>query len=522
MWSRFATAARSRSAAWKHLAGGSVALAAGVSTLHLLQQHGSSPSCCSQCQTVGGAEAAKPLDLSALTAISAVDGRYESKTKSLRAHFSEYALHRCRVEVMVKWVLHMSDNKEMKEVKKLSQSAREAMLAIITDFDVAAAASVKKIERTTNHDLKAVEYHIKQQMDKHPELVGLKEWVHFACTSEDVNNLAYALMLSRARENVLLPKMDELIAGLRSLAEQHAGRPLLSLTHGQTATPTTFGKEMANVAHRMQHHRDILAAVDVVGKFNGATGNFNAHKVAYPDMDWQMVSKDFITTSLGIQYQPFSTQIECHDYIAEICHAVGRFNTTLLDLDRDMWQYTSRGILKLKTVQGEVGSSTMPHKVNPIDFENSEGNVGICNAMLDHFAQKLPVSRMQRDLSDSTVLRGLGTAFGHAVIAYEATLRALGRITVNAQIMDAELDNAWEVLAEPAQTLLRKNQVPGAYELLKEATRGRSMDKDGMQSFFQTLETKLPAAELQRLKELTPASYIGLATELAKSEKKSE
>ena len=519
MWSRLsnAAAAHSRSAAWKHLAGGSAALTAGVSAMHLLQQHGkgSSPSCCSQ--GVAPPEQARSLDLSALTAISAVDGRYESKTKSLRAHFSEYALHRCRVEVMVKWVLHMSQNKEMAEVKELSPSAREALLAIINDFDVHAAANVKQIERTTNHDLKAVEYHIKKQMDKHPELTGLKEWVHFACTSEDVNNLAYALMLSRARTDVLLPKMDELIAGLRSLAEQHAARPLLSLTHGQTATPTTFGKEMANVAHRMQHHRDVLARVEIVGKFNGATGNFNAHKVAYPDMDWQVVSKDFITKSLGIVYQPYSTQIECHDYIAEICHSVGRFNTTLLDLDRDMWQYTSRGILKLKTVQGEVGSSTMPHKVNPIDFENSEGNVGICNAVLDHFAQKLPVSRMQRDLSDSTVLRGLGTAFGHAVIAYEATLRALGRITVNAQMMDAELDNAWEVLAEPAQTLLRKHQVPGAYELLKEATRGRSMDKDGMRSFFETLEAKLPPAELQRLKDLTPASYIGLATELAQS-----
>jgi len=469
------------------------------------------------CISEGESAATKPLELNALTAVSAVDGRYEGKTKALRAHFSEYALHKSRVEVMVAWVVHMSENSGMPEVPQLSAAAKNAMLAIARDFDVAAAASVKKTERTTNHDLKACEYYIKEQMDKNPELAALKEWVHFACTSEDVNNLAYALMLSRARSEVLLPKMDEVITGLRSLAKQHAARPLLSLTHGQTATPTTFGKEMANVAARLQHHRDALAAVHIVGKFNGATGNFNAHMVAYPNLNWPAISKDFVTKSVGVEYQPYSTQIECHDYIAELCHAVAHFNTTLLDLDRDMWQYTSRGILKLKTVAGEIGSSTMPHKVNPIDFENSEGNIGLSNALMDHFAQKLPVCRMQRDLSDSTVLRALGTAFAHALISYEATLKALTRITVNEQVMDAELESSWEVLAEAAQTLLRKHQVPRAYELLKEATRGKAVDKDGLRNFFATLDSKLPAYEVQKLRELTPATYIGCAAELARA-----
>lgn len=454
-----------------------------------------------------------------LTAVSAVDGRYSSRTASLRNYFSEYALHKNRAEVMVKWVLAMSRNPALKEVQNLSPTASNAMLAIADDFDVAAAASVKKIERTTNHDLKAVEYHIKSQMDKTPELVPLKEWVHFACTSEDVNNNAYALMLLKARSDVLLPKMDRVIAELRKLAEQHAAQPMHSLTHGQSATPTTFGKEMANFAYRLQKHRDAVAAVDIVGKFNGAVGNFNAHKIAYPDVDWPAVSKEFIHT-LGVKYQPYSTQIECHDFIAELCDATARFNICLLDCDRDMWQYTSRGILKLKTVAGEVGSSTMPHKVNPIDFENSEGNIGIANALLHHLSEKLPVSRMQRDLSDSTVLRGLGTAFGHSLIAYESTLKALSRITVNAEVMNAELDNAWEVLGEAAQTLLRKHQVPGAYELLKDLTRGKAIDAEKMRTFFDTLKDKLPAEDLARLKKLTPGTYVGCAEELARAQGK--
>jgi adenylosuccinate lyase len=292
---------------------------------------------------------------------------------------------------------------------------------------------------------------------------------------------------------------------------------MLSLTHGQTATPTTFGKEMANLAHRLQRHRDSLAAVEIVGKFNGAAGNFNAHVVAYPSIDWPSLSSEFVR-SLGLIYQPYSTQIECHDFIAEICDAVAHFNTALLDCDRDMWLYTMRGILKLKTVAGEVGSSTMPHKVNPIDFENSEGNIGVSNALLHHFAEKLPISRMQRDLSDSTVLRGLGTAFAHALIAYEATLRALSRITVNGAAMDQELDNAWEVLAEPAQTLLRKYQVAGAYELLKGATRGKTVNADTMRTFFSTLEDKLPPEDMARLHTLRPGTYIGRAEELARAE----
>jgi adenylosuccinate lyase len=418
---------------------------------------------------------------------------------------------------MVQWVLHMARNKQMPEVPELSPEAVDALAAIATNFDVAAAAGVKKIERTTNHDLKAVEYHIKKEMDKHQELVPLKEWVHFACTSEDVNNCAYALMLSRARAEVLLPKMDAVIAHLRTLAEKHAAQPMLSLTHGQTATPTTFGKEMAIFAHRLQHHRDKLAAVNIVGKFNGAAGNFNAHVTAYPLIDWPSVSSDFVR-SLGIGYQPYSTQIECHDFVAEICDSVARFNTVLLDSDRDMWFYTMRGVLKLKTVAGEVGSSTMPHKVNPIDFENSEGNIGLSNALLHHFAEKLPVSRMQRDLSDSTVQRGLGTAFAHALIAYEATLRALSRITVNTAAMDAELESAWEVLAEPAQTLLRKHQVAGAYELLKGATRGQVMNADSMRAFFATLEGKLPPDDMARLQALRPGTYVGAAEELARAE----
>jgi len=327
------------------------------------------------------------------------------------------------------------------------------------------------------------------------------------------------MMLSKARRDVMLPKMDEIIKSLRTLAVEHADKPMLSLTHGQTATPTTFGKEMANVAHRLQKHRDAVAAVEIVGKFNGATGNFNAHKTAYPNINWPSVSSNFVS-GLGISYQPYSTQIECHDFIAELCDATSRFNTTLLDFDRDMWQYCSRNVLKLKTFKGEVGSSTMPHKVNPIDFENSEGNIGISNALLRHFSEKLPVSRMQRDLSDSTVLRGLGTAFGHSLIAYEAALRALGRITVNDKAMNAELDGAWEVLAEPAQTLLRKYQVAGAYELLKEATRGEVTNEESMRKFFETLSTKLPPADMKALRELTPQSYIGVAPELARAEGK--
>lgn len=458
-------------------------------------------------------------EFSPMTAVSAIDGRYASRTAPLRIHLSEYALHKNRAEVMVKWVLHMAKNGEMKEVPDLSPAAIAAFLAIADNFDVKAAEHVKSIERTTNHDLKAVEYHIKSEMDKTPELVPLKEWVHFACTSEDVNNTAYALMLNRARAEVILPKMDQLIGELRILAEQHAAQPMHSLTHGQSATPTTFGKEMANFAFRLQRHRDAVAAVSIVGKYNGATGNYNAHKTAYPDIDWPSVSKDFVTNSLALEFQPYSTQIECHDFIAELCDAIARFNVTLLDCDRDMWQYTSRGILKLKKVAGEVGSSTMPHKVNPIDFENSEGNIGLANALLHHFGEKLPVSRMQRDLSDSTVLRGLGTAFGYSLIAYESCLKALTRITVNGDVMMAELDASWEVLAEPAQTLLRKYQVPGAYELLKEVTQGQGgMNATTMRAFFATLKDKLPPDDLVRLQNLEPSTYIGCAEELARAQ----
>jgi len=456
-------------------------------------------------------------EFSPLTAISAIDGRYAGRTAPLRPFLSEYALHKYRTEVMVNWVLYLSRNKQMKEVPELSQGAASAMLAIATEFDVAAAAHCKEIERTTNHDLKAVEYHIKSEMDKNAELAKLKEWVHFACTSEDVNNCAYALMLANVRSEVLLPKMDALIKGLRDLAKAHAAQPMLSLTHGQTATPTTFGKEMAIFAYRLQRHRDAVAGVEIVGKFNGASGNFNAHVSAYPNVHWPTESRNFIC-ALGLQYQPYSTQIDCHDFMAELCDAVGRFNTTLLDCDRDMWCYCSRNILKLRTVAGEVGSSTMPHKVNPIDFENSEGNIGVSNALLHHFAEKLPVSRMQRDLSDSTVQRVLGTAFGHSLIAYEATLKALSRITVNAAVMNQELDSSWEVLAEPAQTLLRKNQVPGAYELLKNATRGQAMNRDSLRAFFKTLQDKLPAEDMARLQAMTPSTYLGCAEELAQAQ----
>lgn len=459
------------------------------------------------------------LDLCALTAVSPIDGRYASKTAPLRECMSEYALHKYRAVVMTQWVLHLSKNSSMEEVKSLSPAAAKALAEIGSQFNVASASEVKQTERTTNHDLKAVEYYIKKQMDNNAELVPLKEWVHFACTSEDVNNCSYALMLKDLRSKVLLPKMDAIVDGLRVLAEEHAAKPMLSLTHGQTATPTTFGKEMANFSYRLQRHRDALAKVEIFGKFNGATGNYNAHLSAYPSVDWPAVSGEFIR-GLGLEFQEYSTQIECHDFIAEYCDSVSRYNTTLVDCDRDMWQYCSRNILKLKTVAGEVGSSTMPHKVNPIDFENSEGNLGVSNALLRHFAEKLPISRMQRDLTDSTVQRGLGTAFGHSLIAYEATLRALGRITVNDKAMSAELDSSWEVLAEPAQTLLRKHQVPGAYELLKEATRGSVMNAESMRSFFATLADKLPADDYKRLRELTPATYVGVAESLARSEGK--
>jgi len=490
---------------WQRALGSSGLAATAVSASWLHRQEG-------KCQAVP--------DLGPLTAVSAIDGRYAGRTAPLRIHLSEYALHKNRAEVMVKWVLHMSRNEGMKEVKELSAESASAMLAISENFDVAAAAHCKTIERTTNHDLKAVEYHIKTEMDKTPELVPLKEWVHFACTSEDVNNTAYALMLLKTRSEVLLPKMDAVIGELRKLAEQHAAQPMHSLTHGQSATPTTFGKEMAIFAYRLQKHRDAVAAVDIVGKFNGASGNFNAHKAAYPDLDWPSVSRDFVCNSLGMIYQPYSTQIECHDFIAELSDAVSRFNVVLLDCDRDMWQYTSRGILKLKTVKGEVGSSTMPHKVNPIDFENSEGNIGLANALLHHFGEKLPISRMQRDLSDSTVLRGLGTAFGYSLIAYDSTLKALSRITVNSDVMNKELNDAWEVLGEAAQTLLRKHKVQGAYELLKDLTRGKTMDATIMQEFFASLKDKIPPEDLVRLQNMTPSTYLGCAEELARGQGK--
>ena len=454
----------------------------------------------------------------ALTALSPLDGRYAGKVDALRPIFSEYGLIKARVKVEVEWLLALANETGIAELKPFSAAAKAKLKALADDLSVDDAARVKQIEATTNHDVKAVEYLIKERLkddagDPNHELGPALEFVHFACTSEDINNLSYSLMLRDARDTVMLPKLDALIATLRTLAHTHAALPMLSRTHGQTASPTTVGKEIANVVARVARQREVLAALPMPGKINGAVGNYNAHVVSYPDIDWPAFSRAFVE-SLGLDWQPYTTQIEPHDGIAELSDAMKRIDTICIDLARDIWGYISLGYFKQKLKEGEVGSSTMPHKVNPIDFENAEGNFGIANALFEHFAAKLPVSRWQRDLTDSTVLRALGTAFGHALIGFDALSRGLGKLEVNPDRLAADLDASWEVLAEAVQTVMRRHGLPNPYEQLKALTRGQGITRESMRAFVEQLD--LPAEDKQRLIEMTPASYIGLAERLAR------
>jgi adenylosuccinate lyase len=447
-----------------------------------------------------------------LLALSPLDGRYAGKVDALRPIFSEFGLIKARVKVEVEWLLALAAEPGIVELEPFSGSAQSRLHALADHLGVADAARVKEIERTTNHDVKAVEYLIKERLKDDAELGPALEFVHFACTSEDINNLSYALMLNEARNRVLLPKVDALIAKLREMAHAHAALPMLARTHGQTASPTTVGKELANVVARLQRQRDVLAMLPMPGKINGAVGNYNAHAAAYPDIDWAAFSRKFVQ-SLGLDWQPYTTQIEPHDGIAETCDAQRRIDTICIDLCRDIWGYISLGYFKQSVKAGEVGSSTMPHKVNPIDFENAEGNFGIANALLEHFAAKLPISRWQRDLTDSTVLRALGTAFGHALVGFDALLRGLDKLSVNPERLAADLDAAWEVLAEAVQTVMRRHGLPNPYEQLKALTRGHGIDETSMRAFIASLE--LPADAKQRLLEMTPGSYTGLAGRLA-------
>ena len=449
------------------------------------------------------------MQLSSLTAVSPVDGRYGSKTASLRSIFSEYGLIRFRVQVEVRWLQCLAAHPGVPEVGPFSDQANQLLDRLVDDFQIEHAERIKEIERTTNHDVKAVEYLLKEQVKRLPELHEINEFIHFACTSEDINNLSHALMLRSGRDEVLLPLMRRIADDIRALAKQYADVPMLSRTHGQPASPTTLGKELANVVYRLERQISQVVAVPLLGKINGAVGNYNAHLSAYPQIDWEANAKSFIEEVLGLTCNPYTTQIEPHDYIAEMFDAVARFNTILIDFDRDIWGYISLGYFKQKTIAGEIGSSTMPHKVNPIDFENSEGNLGIANAILQHLASKLPISRWQRDLTDSTVLRNLGVGFAHGVIAYESTIKGIGKLELNANRISEDLDNCWEVLAEPIQTVMRRYAVPDAYEKLKELTRGKGITPQALQEFVDGLE--IPEAAKQELKNLTPASYIGNA-----------
>ncbi|MGQ4275927.1 adenylosuccinate lyase [Pseudidiomarina sp. E22-M8] len=448
--------------------------------------------------------------LSALTALSPVDGRYGSKAAALRPMFSEYGLIRNRVIVEVRWLQQLAATAEIGEVPAFSEQANAFLEALINNFSEADAERVKAIEATTNHDVKAVEYFLKECVAEQAELHAVSEFIHFACTSEDINNLSHALMLREALNDVMLPQMQQLADAIKQLAQEHKTVPMMARTHGQPATPSTMGKEMANVYVRMQRQLEQLQAVPLMGKINGAVGNYNAHQVAYPNVDWHQLSEQFVT-GLGLTWNAYTTQIEPHDYIAELFDAVARFNTIVIDFNRDVWGYIALNHFKQRTVDGEVGSSTMPHKVNPIDFENSEGNLGIANAIMQHLASKLPVSRWQRDLTDSTVLRNLGVGFAYALIAYQATLKGVSKLEVNADNLLRELDQNWELLAEPIQTVMRRYSIEKPYEKLKELTRGKRVNQAAMAVFIDSLE--LPETVKAELKLLTPASYIGRAVE---------
>lgn len=454
------------------------------------------------------------MELTALNALSPLDGRYQSKVDPLRPFFSEYALIKHRALVEVEWLKALAAAPTIKEIQAFSPSTIQELDAAINNFGEADAAQVKTIEMRTNHDVKALEYWLKDKFANNAEIKKASEFIHFACTSEDINNLSHALMLKNAREQVMLPSLAGLIARLTELANQLADQPMLSRTHGQTASPSTMGKELANVVYRLKRQEHQLKNNEILGKINGAVGNFNAHLSAYPDVDWESFAKKFVE-SLGLTYNPMTIQIEPHDYMAELYYALARINTILIDINRDIWGYISVGYFKQKLKAGEIGSSTMPHKVNPIDFENSEGNLGLANAILRHLAEKLPISRWQRDLTDSTVLRNMGVAFGYTLLGYDSCLRGLNKLEVNPQRLAEDLNNSWEVLAEPIQTVMRRYGIENPYEQLKELTRGKDgINQASLQTFIQTLA--IPAEAKQYLLDLTPATYIGKANELAK------
>lgn len=451
------------------------------------------------------------MELTALTAVSPVDGRYGSKTSVLRTIFSEFGLIRFRVEVEIRWLQQLASHPQITEVPALSGEANALLDTLVAEFSLDHAERIKEIERTTNHDVKAVEYFIKEQISGNSELNAISEFVHFACTSEDINNLSHALMLKNGVA-VMRTEMEAIEQAIAKIGQEFANQPMLSRTHGQTASPSTLGKEMANVAYRLRRQIKQLDSIEYLGKINGAVGNYNAHLSAYPEVDWEANAKNFIE-GLGLNFNPYTTQIEPHDYIAELFDLVCRYNTILIDFDRDVWGYIAWGYFKQKTIAGEVGSSTMPHKVNPIDFENSEGNLGIANAVMGHLTMKLPISRWQRDLTDSTVLRNLGVGFGHSLIAYASTLKGISKLEVNAARLDEDLDNSWEVLAEPIQTVMRRYAIEEPYEKLKALTRGKGMTKEVMLDFIETLE--IPETAKAELRTLTPGTYVGNAADQA-------
>ena len=457
------------------------------------------------------------MELSALTAISPVDGRYQNKTDVLRPIFSEYGLFRFRVLVEIEWLKKLSKNPNIKEIESFSASSISLLDNIKNNFSIDDAEQIKKIEKITNHDMKAVEYFIREKIQSDPKLKNVSQFIHFACTSEDINNLSYALMLKDARENILLPKLQKLIIILQEMSDSYASIPMLSRTHGQTASPTTLGKEMAIYVYRALRQMKQFENIELLGKLNGAVGNFNAHFAAYPDINWMSLSKEFIE-ELGLTWNPYTTQIESHDYMAEYFHTLARTNAILIDLCRDLWGYISLGYFNLKPIKGEVGSSTMPHKVNPIDFENAEGNFGIADSIFEHLAMKLPTSRWQRDLSDSTVLRNAGVGIAHTIIAFDSTVAGLSKIDINKDVIHEDLKDSWEVLTEPIQTVMRRYNIDNAYEKLKKLSRGQKINKEILHNFIEQLD--IPDDAKSRLKELNPSNYLGNAEIQAKSTKK--
>ena len=457
------------------------------------------------------------MELSALTAISPVDGRYQNKTDALRPIFSEYGLFRYRVLVEVEWLKKLSKNSSIKEIESFSASSTSLLNNIKDNFSIVDAERIKEIEKTTNHDMKAVEYFIREKIQSDTKLKNISQFIHFACTSEDINNLSYALMLKDARESILVPKLQKLVTILEKMSADYSSIPMISRTHGQTASPTTLGKEMAVYVHRLNRQNNQLKNIELLGKLNGAVGNFNAHFSAYPDIDWMTLSKEFVE-ELGLTWNPLTTQIESHDYMAEYFHVLIRSNTILIDLCRDLWGYISLGYFKLKLIKGEVGSSTMPHKINPIDFENSEGNFGFANSLLEHLAMKLPTSRWQRDLTDSTVLRNTGVGIAHSVIALDACIAGLSKIDVDTEIINQDLENSWEVLTEAIQTVMRCYNIEGAYEKLKEISRGNEISRETLHNFIEKLD--IPNDAKSRLKNLTPSNYLGNAETQTKLIKK--